>query len=93
VIPIMRLSDPKTPEIIEELSKQVYDLVLSYGGSITGEHNDGLIRSPFLREMYGDKMYALFGRVKRLFDPDGIFNPRKKVGADLSYAFAHLKKS
>ncbi len=93
IIPIMKLSDPNTRKTIKTLSKEVYDLVLSYGGSITGEHNDGLIRSPFLKQMYGEKIYALFEETKRIFDPNNIFNPGKKVGADLSYALNHLKKS
>lgn len=91
IIPIMDLGDPRTAEIIEKLSKEVYDLVFSYGGSMTGEHNDGLVRGPFLKQMFGDQVYALFEETKRIFDPDGIFNPGKKVGASLQYAMAHLK--
>ncbi len=91
IIPIMDLADPRTAEIIEKLSKEVYDLVFSYGGSMTGEHNDGLVRGPFLRQMFGDQVYALFEETKRVFDPDAIFNPGKKVGASLPYAMAHLK--
>ena len=80
---IIPLVDPKsrdTARIIDELSRRVYDLVLEYGGSITGEHNDGLIRTPYIEKMFGADMYKLFGEVKALFDPLGIFNPGKKVG-------------
>jgi len=90
IIPLMKLNDPKTGEIISELSYKVYDLVIEFGGSITGEHNDGLIRSPFLKQMYGDKIYGFFEETKRIFDPDNIFNPGKKVNSDFSYALAHL---
>ena len=93
IIPIMDLGDPRIPEVIRSLSKEVYDLVFRYGGSMTGEHNDGMIRGPYLRAMYGDEMYALFERVKRIFDPDGIFNPHVKIGATEEYAMAHLKRS
>lgn len=93
IIPLMDLSDPKTPEIIRSLSKEVYDLVFRYGGSMTGEHNDGLVRGPYLRQMYGDEMFGVFQAIKRLFDPDDIFNPHKKTEATAEYAMAHLKKS
>lgn len=90
IIPLMDLSNPESRKIIPELSRRVYDLVIHYGGSITGEHNDGLIRTPFLRQMYGEKVYQLFEEVKAIFDPDAIFNPGKKVGAKMSYAMKHL---
>ena len=92
IIPLMNLSDPESRRIIPELSKKVYDLVIKYHGSITGEHNDGLIRTPFLKQMYGEKVYGLFEQVKKLFDPDNIFNPGKKVNASINYAMEHLEK-
>lgn len=92
IIPLMDLADPKNHQTIKELSDKVYDLVLKYGGSITAEHNDGLIRSPYLEKMYGKEIYKLFEETKRIFDPKNIFNPGKKVGADLQYAFEHLVK-
>ncbi|MBI4225295.1 MAG: FAD-binding oxidoreductase [Candidatus Sungbacteria bacterium] len=90
IIPLMDFSDPKIKEIITNLSKEVYSLVAQYKGSITGEHNDGLIRTPFVKEEFGEKVYNLFEQTKKIFDPDGIFNPGKKVGATLEYALAHL---
>ena len=70
----------------------MYKLVFQYGGSISAEHNDGLIRSPYLRQMYGEEIYRIFEEIKKIFDPQNIFNPGKKVGADLSYALSHIKK-
>ncbi len=93
IIPLMDLTDPKTPRIIKDISEKVYNLVLDFHGSITGEHNDGLIRSPYLKKMYGKKIYSLFEETKRIFDPDGIFNPGKKTGSSIKYAFDHLDKS
>lgn len=90
IIPLMDLKDPKTKQIIPELSEKVYDLVFRYHGSISGEHNDGLIRTPYLQSMYGAEMYNLFVQAKRIFDPNNIFNPGKKVGADLDYAMNHF---
>ncbi len=93
IIPLMDLADPKAGAIIKSLSKEVYGLVLEFRGSITAEHNDGLIRSPYLKKMYGEKVYRLFEETKKIFDPENIFNPGKKVGASLKYAFEHLVKS
>lgn len=90
---IIPLIDPKRPdavELIERLSREVYALVLSYGGSITGEHNDGLVRTPFVQDMFGTEMYHLFVETKRIFDPLNIFNPGKKVGMTFDEAKHHL---
>jgi FAD/FMN-containing dehydrogenase len=93
IIPLMNLEDENQRQIIPELSKRVYDLVLKYEGSITGEHNDGLIRSPYLRQMYGEEVYKLFEETKKIFDPKNIFNPGKKVGSSLEYAIQHIRKN
>ena len=91
IIPLMNLSDERSRNIIPELSARVYDLVIKYGGSITAEHNDGLIRTPYLEKMYGREICGLFAKVKEIFDPMNIFNPNKKVGADMGYAMKHIK--
>lgn len=83
IIPLMDLDDPKTKTIIAELGKRVYDLVFAYGGSMTGEHNDGLIRGPYLKQMFGGEVYALFEQTKRIFDPKNIFNPGKKIDVSM----------
>lgn len=80
LIPLMDLSRPEVRKIILELSPKVYDLVLEYGGSTTGEHNDGIIRTPYLKQMFGEEMVTLFEETKKIFDPLNIFNPGKKVG-------------
>lgn len=90
IIPLMNLHDKKTKEILTDLSEKVYPLVISYGGSISGEHNDGLVRSPYLKEQFGEEVYRLFEEVKRIFDPDNMFNPGKKVGSSWKYALEHL---
>ena len=88
----MNLKDEKERGMIPELMDKVYDLVLRYGGSLTGEHNDGLIRSPYLRKMFGDSTYKLFDEVKIIFHPHPIFNPGKKVGSDLPFALDHIRR-
>ncbi len=92
IIPLVDLKDEETRRIIPKITEEVYRLVFKYGGSITAEHNDGLIRSPYLREMYGDKMVSLFAEVKKIFDSLNIFNPGKKVNASLEYSNSHIKR-
>lgn len=83
IIPLMNFDDPKVKEknlkIINDCGIEVYNLVKKYHGSITAEHNDGLIRTPFLDEIFDKEMLALFRQVKNIFDPKNILNPRKKV--------------
>ncbi|OGC88461.1 hypothetical protein A2419_01825 [Candidatus Adlerbacteria bacterium RIFOXYC1_FULL_48_26] len=90
IIPLVDPTRTETARIIDELSHKVYDLVLEYKGSISGEHNDGFIRTPYVKKMFGTDMYALFLEVKKIFDPHNIFNPGKKVGSTFSDALSHL---
>ncbi len=91
IIPLMDITDEKQREIIPILGKEVYDLVFKYKGSSTGEHNDGLVRSPYLKQMYGEKIYELFEKTKEIFDPLNIFNPRKKVNSSMDYSLEHIR--
>ena len=92
IIPLMDFSRPDFKEIIEELSDRVYALVGEYQGSITGEHNDGLIRTPYLGAMFSPEMLELFEKIKNIFDPDRIFNPHKKVDGDKELLFSSIKE-
>lgn len=90
IIPLMDLSNPKTVEIIPELSKKVFDLVFEFEGSMAAEHNDGLVRGPYLKLMYGAEMTKLFKSVKKIFDPKNIFNPHKKIDASNEFNLSHI---
>lgn len=92
IIPLMDLSREDVRAIIPELMEKVFKLVFEYKGSMSGEHNDGLIRGPYLQEMYGEQVYQLFKEVKNIFDPKNIFNPHKKVDATFEYSLSHLIK-
>lgn len=93
IFPLMNLRNARDRDIVIELSQKVFDLVFSFGGSMSGEHNDGIIRTPFLRQMYGDAVYRLFEETKNIFDPKNIFNPGKKVyGHDLAYVKDRIDK-
>ncbi len=91
IIPLMDLSIPSEKAKIEPCAKEVYDLVIEFKGSISAEHNDGLIRGPFLKKMYGEEMYAIFKEIKDIFDPKDIFNPHKKIDGDMTYSLAHVR--
>jgi len=91
VIPLMDFSDKTELNKIEPALRECIDLVKKYEGSMSGEHNDGMIRGPFLELMYGKKIFGLFGRVKKLFDPDNIFNPHKKTDADWKFSKKHMR--
>ena len=93
IIPLIDITDPKVRKDIPILAKEVYSLIHEYHGSITCEHNDGLIRTPYLKQMYGEKITSLFEQTKQIFDPDKIFNPRKKVYGDLDYAMNHIRQN
>lgn len=82
--------DPELKDIVMRVSQKVYALVIKLSGSITAEHNDGIIRSPFLIQMFGEKIYKLFEETKNIFDSKNIFNPGKKVGATMDYIKDHI---
>lgn len=93
IIPLMDLSKKEERDKIYKVADKVFDLILSYGGSISGEHNDGIIRSPYLRQVYGDSVYEIFKEVKEAFDPENIFNPHKKIGVTKEYAEKNMISS
>lgn len=81
VIPLMDFNNPETNKLIVEISNEVYPIVKKYGGSMTAEHNDGLIRTPYLELMFGKNVALAFREFKEIVDPRNLFNPKKKVGA------------
>jgi FAD/FMN-containing dehydrogenase/Fe-S oxidoreductase len=81
VRPFMDLRRPGEIERMREVAREVAELVTSYGGINSSEHGDGLARSEFNRELFGDELYEAMRQVKGLFDPDGRMNPGKKVDA------------
>lgn len=93
IIPLMDLSKKEEQEKIQPVSDAVYDTVLAHEGSTTAEHNDGIIRTPYLEKMYGEEVYNIFKEIKEIFDPQNIFNPGKKVGGTMEYAVKHINHS
>jgi FAD/FMN-containing dehydrogenase len=62
-----------------KVTDDFFALIHKLGGTTCGEHNDGLIRAPYLPKLYGREMYELFRQVKYIFDPNNILNPGKKI--------------
>lgn len=92
VIPLMKIEDPRERAKLEPCMREVNELVLSYGGSLSGEHNDGMIRGPWLEQMYGKQIVDFFRQTKQIFDPENVFNPHKKTDADWDYSMAHIRQ-
>lgn len=92
IIPLMDLTKRQERDKIPVVLAEVTDLILEFGGSLSGEHNDGLIRGPFLEQMYGKEMLLIFQHVKEIFDPHHIFNPHKKAFATLDYVREHVRR-
>ncbi len=77
--PVINLKTEEGIRKFESIAHEVADLTLEYGGALSGEHGDGLVRSPFMRQMFGPVLYEAFQEIKRTFDPLGILNPGKIV--------------
>lgn len=91
IIPLMKLEDERDRKKLLPAMKEVNNLVLKYGGSLSGEHNDGLVRGPWLEQMYGKEVVHLFRETKNIFDPQHIFNPHKKANASWDYSYSHIR--
>lgn len=81
--PFLDLSHVGDRQIAFRLMDEYYNLVLSLGGSTSGEHNDGRLRGPYLERVYGPQLYEVFTKVKTIFDPYRTLNPGVKIGVAL----------
>jgi FAD/FMN-containing dehydrogenase/Fe-S oxidoreductase len=79
VRPALNLKDPDDVALVRRIAEAVHLVVRELGGTHSGEHGDGIVRSEFLRTMLGDRMVAAYAEVKRTFDPGGLLNPGKIV--------------
>jgi FAD/FMN-containing dehydrogenase/Fe-S oxidoreductase len=91
VRPYLDLSSSEDVEKMRQIAKDVFDLAWSLGGTISGEHADGLLRAAFIRDQYGDEYYELLKAVKNVFDPDGIMNPGKIINDDKDVMVKNLR--
>jgi FAD/FMN-containing dehydrogenase/Fe-S oxidoreductase len=79
--PLINLKREDGVEKMASIAEAVSDLVLEFGGSMSGEHGDGRARSPWHEKMFGPQIYDAFRQVKQAFDPKGIMNPGNIVDA------------
>jgi FAD/FMN-containing dehydrogenase len=93
LIPLMDITGTKDQAKLEPIMRELIPVVLKYGGTMAGEHNDGMVRGPWLPAIFGQEMYGLFKQVKELFDPQYIFNPHKKTDASWDYNTSHIRSS
>ncbi len=91
IFPLIDMTRQGLRDLIPTIADRVYQLVLEFHGSLSAEHNDGLIRGPYLEQMYGREMVKVMRQIKQIFDPQGIFYPPQKLDETKDYSFAHLK--
>lgn len=81
--PFLDLGQVGDRQKLFRLADEYYDLVISLGGSTSGEHGDGRLRAPYLSKLYGNDVYELFQKVKKTFDPYGTLNPGVKIDVSM----------
>jgi FAD/FMN-containing dehydrogenase/Fe-S oxidoreductase len=81
VRPILDLRQEQDIENLKNIAHETFELVVKYGGSWSGEHGDGLVRSAFNERFFGPQVYTAFREIKQLFDPENLMNPGKIVDA------------
>jgi FAD/FMN-containing dehydrogenase/Fe-S oxidoreductase len=79
--PVLNMKDAGDLEKFKRISEETFELVKKYGGSWSGEHGDGLVRSYQNKRLFGDTLYNAFRDVKFAFDPKNLLNPGKIVDA------------
>ncbi len=77
--PVINVKTEAGVDMLRSISREVSDLVVEFGGSMSGEHGDGLARSQWNAKLFGPEVYAAFAEVKHAFDPHGRMNPGKVV--------------
>lgn len=77
--PLLDFTQKTTPLLVEKMAEKFFNTAIKYKGNICGEHNDGIIRTPFLNKLFSKRMLEIFVDAEHIFDPEDIFNPGKKV--------------
>lgn len=77
--PIINLKTIEGNQLFRTIAEEIAVLVKKYKGSLSGEHGDGRLRGEFIRQMVGEKNYSLLKEIKKVWDPENIFNPNKIV--------------
>ncbi len=77
--PLVNLKLRQGIDRMESIASSISDLVLEFGGSMSAEHGDGIVRGVWTEKMFGSTLYKAFRELKAAFDPDKIMNPGKIV--------------
>jgi len=93
MLPYLDLGDSEGLEKMKAIAEDVFSLAWSLGGTISGEHADGLVRAAFVRRQYGDEFYGILCKVKEIFDPTGLMNPGKIINADSEIMVKNLRRA
>ncbi|MFU1779885.1 FAD-binding and (Fe-S)-binding domain-containing protein [Haloarcula japonica] len=80
--PLINTKTVEGVEAMESIADAVTDLVVKYGGSVSGEHGDGRARTQWNEKLYGTDLWETFQELKSAFDPDWLLNPGQVVGVD-----------
>jgi FAD/FMN-containing dehydrogenase len=90
IVPVFDTHSPTLMDDITGLMTDVFAVIKRLHGNISADHSDGIIRTPFLAEFYGEELTNVFKEIKHIYDPLNVFNPGKKVGfikADIGLLF------
>jgi FAD/FMN-containing dehydrogenase/Fe-S oxidoreductase len=79
--PLINTKDARDIQVMKDMTEEITDLVIEFGGGMSGEHGDGLVRSHLNEKLFGHQLYQAFRQVKAAFDPDHRMNPGKIVDA------------
>lgn len=77
--PLINLKEAEGISRMRSIAEEIRDLVMAYGGAVSSEHGDGLVRSEWNEKVFGPRLYEAFKAVKAVFDPNGIMNPGKII--------------
>ncbi len=88
--PFLTLPSADEAQRLEDIARDLYQVVFSVGGTISGEHGDGLSRTSFLRSQYGS-LYTVFKQIKQIFDPHNLMNPGKIISDDPHLTIKNLR--
>jgi len=91
VNPLVDVSQPEWRSNVEGLLDDVVKLTAELGGTLSGEHGDGRLRTPLLSRVWSDHAREIFSMVKKAFDPSGILNPGVKIPLDGQQPLGDIK--
>lgn len=91
IIPLMDIENKDEQAKLEPVMRDIIPIIKKYSGTLAGEHNDGMVRGPWLPAIFGGEIYQLFRQTKEIFDPTYLFNPHKKTDASWDFSMEHIR--